>query len=673
MKKIYLLFLSTLLCYVSFSQSASPSRPSADVLPETSGIESINSRAPQGSQRFIRTCYIITPAELSTAELPSGVLLNSISFLYSVSQSIPTTGSLKIYLQNTPAANYSKPSTIWSNSNDGVIDDMTLVANIPSATIPASTGYWNIPFTGGTSFNYTGQGLYVAFEYSNASGTLSTANSAACNNSLANSLMNVFSTTSMGSDLVNSSALRPATRLFFDMANDVMVSKVYNLGKLPNGYTSDIISTVIVNRGNNDLNNINVTLDISGANTFTNIKTINSLASGDTAIVTFDPFSSSNTGANSITVSVPNDDYNNNNLKTLSQEVTSSTISYADNTSATGNIGFAAASGILVNKHEMDIPVTIPTVRVHISTWPANTGNTVYGVILDAFGNVIGQSPNYTIQAADLGTWVTFNITIPPMVGSNNPFYVGLAQVANSSAYYPISIQTETPGRTGAYYSINNINGGTPLEYRHLGRAMIEADVVVAPTLPLRLISFDGVLSANKALLKWQTTKEIGFNQFVVEKSLDGRVFQSMAFFIAKGGNNNTYTTEDAHVTKGKNYYRLKMINIDGSFTYSGIVVLQPVENQFVLNQNYPNPVHGSTKISYSISQKATVILEVIGMDGKKLATLVNQTQAAGYYNLDVNKQSFSASQGTYLYRMTVKDDKNNLTYSASRLMMVAE
>ena len=673
MKKIYLLFLLTFPGTITFAQSSSPTKATAIVLPETSGIESANSRAPQGNQRFIRTCYIITPAELTAAELPAGVILNGLSFLYSVAQSIPTTGSVKIYLQNTTNTNYSKPSPNWSNTTNGVIDNMTLVANIPSVSIPASTGYWNIPFSGGTSFTYSGQGLYVAFEYSNPSGTLSTANFAACNNTLTNSLMNAYSTTSMASDLIYTSSLRPATRMTFDLANDILISKVYNLGKLPNGFTSDVMSAVVVNRGTITQNNISVTLNITGANTYTNIKTISSLSSGDSAIVTFDPFSSSIVGTNNVTVSVPNDDYNNNNLKTVSQEVTNSTISYSDNSEVTGNIGFASASGLLVNRHELDIAVTVPTVRVHISNWNANTGNTVYGVVLDASGNIIGRSANYTIQAADLGTWITFNIGVPPTIGSSSPFYAGLAQVANSTSYYPISIQTETPGRKAAYYSINNVNGGTPLEYRHLGRAMIEADVAAAPALPIKLVSFDGILNSNKASLKWQTTSEVGITQFIVEKNVDGRLFQPIAVSIAKGTNNNTYVIEDANVVNPKNYYRLKLIDKDGSFTYSSVVILQKMGNQFILNQNYPNPVQGSTKISYSIPQKSTVLLEVVGMDGKKLATLVNQTQSAGFYNLDVNKKSLSNSRGTFLYRIIVKDEKNNPVYSASRVMIVVE
>lgn len=673
MKKIYLPIFLTLLSTISFAQSSSPTKPTAIVLPETSGIESANSRAPQGNQRYIRTCYIITPAELSTAELPSGVILNGLSFLYSVAQSIPTTGNVKIYLQNSNNTNYSKPSPTWTNGTNGVIDDMTLVANIPSATLPASTGNWNIPFTGGTSFTYSGQGLYVAFEYSNPSGTLSTANFAACNNTLTNGLMNVYSTTSMESGLVYTSSLRPATRMSFDLAHDLLVSNVYNLGKLPNGFTSDVMSAVVVNRGTVTQNNISVTLNITGANTYSNIKTISSLSSGDTAIVTFDPFSSSNPGTDNITVSVPNDDYNNNNLKTVSQEVTNSTISFSDNAEVTGNIGFASASGLLVNRHQLDIAVTVPTVRVHISNWNANTGNTVYGVVLDGSGNIIGRSANYTIQAADLGTWITFNIGVPPAIGSGSSFYAGLAQVANSTPYYPVSIQTETRGRKASYYSINNINGGTPIEYRHLGRAMIEADVAAAPTLPIKLVSFDGTLNANKSSLKWQTTSEVGITQFIVEKSLDGRVFLPIAEAISKGTNNNRYVIEDMNVAKGKNYYRLKMIHVDGSFTFSSVVILQTMENQFVLNQNYPNPVHGSTKISYAIAQKSTVLLEVLAMDGKKVVTLVNQTQSAGFYNLDVNKKSLSNSKGTYLYRIIVKDEKNNPIYSASKLMIVVE
>jgi hypothetical protein len=171
-----------------------------------------NSRAPQGSQRYIRTCYIIPASEIAASGLPNASILSAMSFEYFAAQNVATTGTLKVYLQNTADATYLKTSTTWTD----VINGMTMVNNA-STTIPASTGFWNIPFVGGSSFTYSGGGLYVAFEYENASGTIATTpNNAFCNSSLAGSLRNAFSTTAMPTVLgATASAFRPNTRFAY--------------------------------------------------------------------------------------------------------------------------------------------------------------------------------------------------------------------------------------------------------------------------------------------------------------------------------------------------------------------------------------------------------------------------------------------------------------------------
>lgn len=71
----------------------------------------------------------------------------------------------------------------------------------------------------------------------------------------------------------------------------------------------------------------------------------------------------------------------------------------------------------------------------------------------------------------------------------------------------------------------------------------------------------------------------------------------------------------------------------------------------FKLSQNYPNPFNPSTSISYSIAKPGVVKLEVFDLLGQKIASLVDQVQTAGEYEI-----SFEASEipsGIYIYRLT--------------------
>jgi hypothetical protein len=76
--------------------------------------------------------------------------------------------------------------------------------------------------------------------------------------------------------------------------------------------------------------------------------------------------------------------------------------------------------------------------------------------------------------------------------------------------------------------------------------------------------------------------------------------------------------------------------------------------SKFVLEQNYPNPFNPSTQIKYSIPKESKVILEVFGMLGRKISTLVNETKLPGEYSVVFNASNFSS--GVYIYRLTTGD-----------------
>ncbi|NBC02527.1 MAG: T9SS type A sorting domain-containing protein, partial [Bacteroidetes bacterium] len=81
----------------------------------------------------------------------------------------------------------------------------------------------------------------------------------------------------------------------------------------------------------------------------------------------------------------------------------------------------------------------------------------------------------------------------------------------------------------------------------------------------------------------------------------------------------------------------------------------EPVQDEtpsnFRLNQNYPNPFNPVTQISYELPQQSDVLLEVYDMTGRQIATLVNETVAAGSHQVSFDAGDLSS--GVYLYRLT--------------------
>ncbi|MFT3979353.1 MAG: T9SS type A sorting domain-containing protein [Ferruginibacter sp.] len=90
-------------------------------------------------------------------------------------------------------------------------------------------------------------------------------------------------------------------------------------------------------------------------------------------------------------------------------------------------------------------------------------------------------------------------------------------------------------------------------------------------TLPVSLLSFAAQKQGNKVQLQWETANEVNAARYEVEKSTDSRSFTQIGSKAAANSSRNNYNAADIHPAKGYNYYRLKMIDLDGSFTYSNI------------------------------------------------------------------------------------------------------
>lgn len=564
------------------------------------------SRAPQGNQRYVRTVYLLTPDELKNAGFVSGKVLTAIGFSYFANQDTATTGSFKVYLQNTSDATYQKASTNWTNNSTGIIDDMTLVHS-GSLTIPPTVGNLDIPFKGGNTFTYTGGGLYVAFDYQNAMGVLvQRGNRAKCNSDLPGGLHNVYSTSALEADLTNTSDLRPVTRLAYAAPAIGIVREVYTLGSLlVPGAQPHVISARIVNHGEAALVNMPVTLRLTGANTLTDVQTIASLAANDSVVVAFRPLNPTDTmalGTNAVSVSIPAYDNSAYIEKSVTQTVSATTLSYAngDDFTSLPGVGFQNDAGLLLTKYRVSSPTSISTVTVAISYAGENVGQTVYGVLLDANGTILSRSADYALTSDDLGNKHTFTLD-QPTTFTNQDFYVGLAQTASAVAYYPLAVQAEaSPTRPGAYYG-GSLAGGSLTENRSLNRFVILAggtSSTFAPTpLPVRWVSLTAQRTRADVQVHWQTATEQSSHPFEVERSTDGQTFAlvgRVAPALATSSPSHTYAYLDAGVGESRSpqlYYRIKQVELDGTVSYSTVVIVSRLPVGETIPPAYPNPV----------------------------------------------------------------------------------
>ena len=134
-------------------------------------------------------------------------------------------------------------------------------------------------------------------------------------------------------------------------------------------------------------------------------------------------------------------------------------------------------------------------------------------------------------------------------------------------------------------------------------------------SLPVRLVYFKGRWDGPSALLSWTTTEEKNSQKFV-QHSLTGEFWQNIGEIPAKGNSTGLqqYAFRHFDLNAGNHYYRLKMIDYDGSVSFSRVVSLAGGTESSKLS--YPNPVvdhlHFHTESSISKVTISTLTGRVI-------------------------------------------------------------
>ncbi|MCC2546661.1 choice-of-anchor D domain-containing protein [Hymenobacter sp. BT175] len=150
--------------------------------------------------------------------------------------------------------------------------------------------------------------------------------------------------------------------------------------------------------------------------------------------------------------------------------------------------------------------------------------------------------------------------------------------------------------------------------------------------LPVSLISFTARLEKTGVRVRWATASEKNNARFEVQRSQDGREFQTIATEQGQGTTSaaHTYTTLDREPLAGTSYYRLRQVDFDGKASLSDIVAVQNTTGEVVL---YPNPT--ADKLTFQTSATSTVRYRVLSSLGRVL--LQGQTDG-GSATLDVSK-----------------------------------
>ncbi len=170
--------------------------------------------------------------------------------------------------------------------------------------------------------------------------------------------------------------------------------------------------------------------------------------------------------------------------------------------------------------------------------------------------------------------------------------------------------------------------------------------------LPIELLDFKAKSAAGKININWSTITETNNDYFTVEKSVDGKVWSSIATLEGAKNSNMVlnYQTADATPVNGLQYYRLKQTDINGASTYSAIVPVNFNHKTADKVSFYPNPVNNILNIKLDSEETDMVSIVLMNAMGQ---TVMEMNNVSGHsFTLDVS----SLENGVYFLEVARAD-----------------
>ncbi len=175
--------------------------------------------------------------------------------------------------------------------------------------------------------------------------------------------------------------------------------------------------------------------------------------------------------------------------------------------------------------------------------------------------------------------------------------------------------------------------------------------------LPVHLISFIGKKQNSKNVLNWTVENETNFDRYEVEKSNNGRDFTKTGTIKAIGAKMYQYVDELPEIKN--QYYRLKLIDKDGKWKFSNVVIIYSNKTDNITL--YPNP---AVNVFYMKSDKillGKVTVDIIDINGKLI-----ESQFINANNINQAFYTNNIPPGTYQIKIG-----NNDGYKTQTLVII--
>ncbi len=231
-----------------------------------------------------------------------------------------------------------------------------------------------------------------------------------------------------------------------------------------------------------------------------------------------------------------------------------------------------------------------------------------------------GATWNFTTGAPGALQW-DFESVILHEIGHGH----GLTHINNSARLMNWSIANAVTRRTP---HIDEIEAGNYRIAQSTGANCITTVLPITPisigsctVIPIEWLSFSGEKVKNRVNLTWSTASEHNNKGFDVERSADGKTFETVGFVKGQGSSAATQHYDFADTPPQYNgdivYYRLKQTDTDGAFSYSKTLsfIRDAAADWFV----FPNPSKSDIFIKSNKNTRTPVSIELTDLLGRTL------------------------------------------------------
>ncbi|QEK51718.1 hypothetical protein FYC62_08630 [Pedobacter aquae] len=197
-----------------------------------------------------------------------------------------------------------------------------------------------------------------------------------------------------------------------------------------------------------------------------------------------------------------------------------------------------------------------------------------------SFGTNISSSPNTDLVKSITGVLnvvgANTEITLYLTTWGNDGTGTGSSRLITfKDTYLTPTGAPAAPTATTAVTTLATAPAGTV--FRSVTMAPQGSSAIGTATLPVSLVSFQGKKVESGIQLSWVTSSERNNSYFDIMRSSDGKKFEKIKAIDGNGNSNNkiTYSFTDENPVIGTNYYQLKQIDFNGSFSLSDIIAVQ--------------------------------------------------------------------------------------------------